>query len=53
MNSLPKTKTGKIMRRVLRKIAEKQYDNLGDLSSLEDASSIESIVQAHKLKYRN
>ncbi|OQY03529.1 MAG: acetate--CoA ligase [Planctomycetales bacterium 4572_13] len=42
--SLPKTRSGKIMRRILRKIAEKQTDNLGDISTLADPSVVESLI---------
>ena len=40
---LPKTRSGKIMRRILRKIASKEFDNLGDVSTLLDPSVVESI----------
>ena len=42
--SLPKTRSGKIMRRILRKIAEKNTDNLGDISTLADPSVVEKLV---------
>jgi acetyl-CoA synthetase len=42
--SLPKTRSGKIMRRILRKIAEKDTDNLGDISTLADPSVVESLI---------
>ncbi|XP_048863902.1 acetyl-coenzyme A synthetase 2-like, mitochondrial isoform X2 [Brienomyrus brachyistius] len=45
---LPKTRSGKIMRRILRKIATGQADNLGDISTLEDPSVVAEIVQAYK-----
>jgi len=41
---LPKTRSGKIMRRILRKIAENKTDELGDVSTLEDAEVIKSLV---------
>jgi len=41
---LPKTRSGKIMRRILRKIAEDDYDNLGDTSTLADPSVVEGLV---------
>jgi acetyl-CoA synthetase len=53
VDRLPKTRTGKIIRRVLCKIALKQYDDLGDLNSLEDVTCIPSIIQAHKDKLQN
>ncbi|MEP7195209.1 MAG: acetate--CoA ligase [Saprospiraceae bacterium] len=45
VSGLPKTRSGKIMRRILRKIAENKLDQLGDLSSLLDASVIEKITK--------
>ena len=45
---LPKTRSGKIMRRILRKIAAAQYDDLGDITTLADPSVVESLVEAHK-----
>jgi acetyl-CoA synthetase len=45
---LPKTRSGKIMRRILRKIAEGAYDQLGDVSTLADPSVVEVIVADHK-----
>jgi acetyl-CoA synthetase len=41
---LPKTRSGKIMRRILRKIAENDYSNLGDTSTLADPSVVQSLV---------
>ncbi len=45
---LPKTRSGKIMRRVLRKIAEGEYSQLGDITTLADPAVVEQIVQGHK-----
>ena len=42
---LPKTRSGKIMRRILRKIAEDSFDNLGDTSTLADPSVVDSLVE--------
>lgn len=42
--SLPKTRSGKIMRRILRKIATNEIDNLGDTSTLADPSVVEHLV---------
>jgi acetyl-CoA synthetase len=42
---LPKTRSGKIMRRVLRKIAENQTDQIGDVSTLADPLVVESLVK--------
>ncbi|MGA1599083.1 MAG: acetate--CoA ligase [bacterium] len=41
---LPKTRSGKIMRRILRKIAENQLDSLGDTSTLADPSVVEDLI---------
>jgi acetyl-CoA synthetase len=43
--ALPKTRSGKIMRRILRKIAENQPGQLGDTSTLADPSVVESLVR--------
>jgi acetyl-CoA synthetase len=43
--SLPKTRSGKIMRRILRKIAANEHDQLGDTSTLADQSVVESLVR--------
>ncbi len=43
--ALPKTRSGKIMRRILRKIAEGDVDDLGDISTLADPSVVESLVK--------
>ena len=45
---LPKTRSGKIMRRILRKVAAGEYDDLGDISNLADPSVVDAIVAAHK-----
>ncbi|MDT0575784.1 acetate--CoA ligase [Croceicoccus sp. F390] len=42
--ALPKTRSGKIMRRILRKIAEHEFDALGDTSTLADASLIDGLI---------
>jgi len=47
--ALPKTRSGKIMRRILRKIAENSADNLGDISTLADPSVVEHLIEARKL----
>jgi acetyl-CoA synthetase len=41
---LPKTRSGKIMRRILRKLAEGQRDELGDLTTLADPSVVDQII---------
>ena len=45
---LPKTRSGKIMRRILRKIAENDYGNLGDTSTLADPSVVEHLIENRK-----
>jgi len=47
-SGLPKTRSGKIMRRILRKVAASQTDDLGDTSTLADPSVVNEIVQNHK-----
>jgi len=42
--SLPKTRSGKIMRRILRKIAEDSFDSLGDTSTLADPAVVDDLV---------
>ena len=42
---LPKTRSGKIMRRILRKIAENEYGNLGDTSTLADPGVVEHLIE--------
>jgi acetyl-CoA synthetase len=42
--NLPKTRSGKIMRRILRKIAEDQPNQLGDVSTLADPSVVDDLV---------
>ncbi len=41
---LPKTRSGKIMRRILRKIAANEFDNLGDISTLADPSVVQHLT---------
>ncbi len=43
--ALPKTRSGKIMRRILRKIAEKNTDNLGDITTLADPSVVQALIK--------
>ncbi len=47
-SGLPKTRSGKVMRRILRKIASKEYEGLGDISTLSDPSVVESLISEHK-----
>jgi len=42
--ALPKTRSGKIMRRILRKIAEDELDNLGDTTTLADPSVVQHLI---------
>ncbi|MGB5282589.1 MAG: acetate--CoA ligase, partial [Arenicellales bacterium] len=42
---LPKTRSGKIMRRILRKVAENEIDNLGDTSTLADPAVVDHLVE--------
>jgi acetyl-CoA synthetase len=42
---LPKTRSGKIMRRILRKIAQNDYDNLGDTSTLAEPKVVEDLIK--------
>jgi acetyl-CoA synthetase len=46
--SLPKTRSGKIMRRILRKIAENDTSNLGDITTLADPHVVEDLIQGRK-----
>jgi len=45
---LPKTRSGKIMRRILRKIATHEYDSLGDISTLADPGIVERLIKDHQ-----
>ncbi len=42
---LPKTRSGKIMRRILRKIAENDFGSLGDTSTLADPTVVDDLIQ--------
>jgi acetyl-CoA synthetase len=46
--ALPKTRSGKIMRRILRKIAENAMDQIGDTSTLADPSVVDALVKDHE-----
>jgi acetyl-CoA synthetase len=48
--SLPKTRSGKIMRRILRKIASNEHDKLGDTTTLADPAVVNSLVENRKNK---
>ena len=45
---LPKTRSGKIMRRILRQVAQGNYEDLGDISTLADPSVVQEIVDGHR-----
>lgn len=47
--SLPKTRSGKIMRRILRKIAENTVDDLGDITTLADPSVVQALVRERRM----
>jgi acetyl-CoA synthetase len=47
---LPKTRSGKIMRRILRKIAANEHGDLGDTTTLADPSVVESIIENRQNK---
>lgn len=49
VTQLPKTRSGKIMRRILRKIAEGQYDQIGDISTLINPESVDEIKAGKNL----
>jgi len=50
-SSLPKTRSGKIMRRILRKIASNDFESLGDTSTLADPSVVDDLIENRKNKY--
>ncbi|MBK8129714.1 MAG: acetate--CoA ligase [bacterium] len=45
---LPKTRSGKIMRRILRKIAEAEYGDMGNTTTLTDPAVVDQLIEAHK-----
>lgn len=47
--SLPKTRSGKIMRRILRKIAENTIDDLGDITTLADPTVVQTLVRERRV----
>ncbi|MBA2848639.1 acetate--CoA ligase [Thermosulfuriphilus ammonigenes] len=48
VSGLPKTRSGKIMRRILRKIATGQYEDLGDTSTLADPAVVDELIKGRK-----
>jgi acetyl-CoA synthetase len=51
-SGLPKTRSGKIMRRILRKIASSEYEGLGDISTLAEPEVVERLIQEHKSRVK-
>ncbi len=51
VNGLPKTRSGKIMRRILRKVAENEFSNLGDISTLLNPEIVDEIVNTFKEEF--
>ena len=49
-SGLPKTRSGKIMRRILRKIASNDFENLGDTSTLADPSVVDNLIKKRQNK---
>jgi acetyl-CoA synthetase len=47
-SGLPKTRSGKIMRRLLRKIASSEYDGLGDISTLAEPEVVSRLIEEHQ-----
>ena len=47
-SGLPKTRSGKIMRRILRKIASSEYDGMGDISTLAEPDVVSRLVEEHQ-----
>ena len=45
---LPKTRSGKIMRRILRKIAANEYENLGDISTLAEPEIVDVLIKGRQ-----
>jgi acetyl-CoA synthetase len=48
VSGLPKTRSGKVMRRILRKIASSEYEGLGDVTTLADPDVVSKLVAEHK-----
>lgn len=45
---LPKTRSGKIMRRILQKVAEQDLNGLGDISTLDDSAAVQEIIKGRR-----
>jgi acetyl-CoA synthetase len=50
-SGLPKTRSGKIMRRILRKVASSEYEGLGDTSTLAEPDVVQRLIDEHKLQH--
>jgi len=48
VDALPKTRSGKIMRRILRNIAAGEYSDMGNVTTLADPSVVETLIEAHR-----
>ena len=53
VKALPKTRSGKIMRRILRKIANGEFENLGDTKTLLNPEAVEEIIESFKNNKNN
>lgn len=51
-SGLPKTRSGKIMRRILRKVAASEYTDLGDLTTLAEPEVVQRLIEEHKAQAR-
>jgi acetyl-CoA synthetase len=51
-SGLPKTRSGKIMRRILRKVASSDYQGMGDLSTLAEPGVVEDLIEEHRDKIK-
>ena len=47
-SGLPKTRSGKIMRRILRKVASNEFENLGDITTLADPAVVKELIEKRK-----
>lgn len=51
VQDLPKTRSGKIMRRILRKVSSNEADQLGDITTLQNPGSVEGIISAFSAQF--
>ncbi|MEK6630672.1 MAG: acetyl-coenzyme A synthetase, partial [Acidobacteriota bacterium] len=49
-SGLPKTRSGKIMRRILRNVASSEYEGLGDLTTLAEPDVVQRLIDEHRSK---